>query len=877
MIGKSLAHYEIIDLLGKGGMGEVYRARDTKLKRDVALKILPHQVSGDRERAARFEREAHTLASLQHANIASIYGYEEVEGVRFLAMELVEGEDLAQRLKRAPLSVDEALRIGLQVAIGLEAAHERNIVHRDLKPANVKVDPQGAVKILDFGLARAVSGESDSPGDPALSPTITAAMTHAGMILGTAAYMSPEQARGKSIDKRSDIWSFGVMLYEMLTRAQLYSGETVTDILGAIVHGRPHLDALPKDVPPAVQTLLRRCLTPDVHERLRDIGEARVVLGRPYDVPAGDNAPAATKSNRSLIVVSLVLLATAGALGAKLLLTQKPPAPIVQASIALPPQHTLLTTGPRGGALRVSPDGRALAFVAQKDGKRQIWVRQVDQRDAYAVQGTEGGHRPFWSPDGRSLAFFVEGALRRVAVSGGASLTIAAAPDGRGGVWLPSGEIVFAPSPGSALVAVPAGGGQPRQVTQMGLRSHREPRGLPLPGRFLFLEDRGGGVWFACVGNVDGSAPVEIVGTGGGVEYADGRLLYLKGRTLVAQPFDLNALKLGGDPTPLAENVIRDSSYGIGAFSVSESGVLCYQSGTGAGAQLAWFDRAGTETATQGARADFTEATLSHDGTTIAAVLDDLNGRSDIWLIDVARDTRQRFTFTSDDASKRRSEVHWAPDGSFLVFSVEDEDGNGIYSKRTDGSVGETLLLKETGINLWPYDVSSDGKWLLIGREDEASNEDLWVLPLTGDGEARPVFETPFDEWPCAMSPDGRWIAVDSDETGRREVYVIPFPAGGGRWQVSRAGGRFPRWNATGTELFFADPEGSIQVVQVEAKDSVFRTGDPQRLFEANLAQSSYNEFDYDRVNDRFLILKRTVLDAPIALYLNWRDALEVR
>jgi Tol biopolymer transport system component len=877
LIGKTLAHYEITAKIGEGGMGEVYRARDAKLDRDVALKILPREMSGDRERSARFEREARTLASLQHANIASIYGYEEVEGVRFLAMELVEGEDLSERLGRGALSIDEVLQIALQIAIGLEAAHERNIVHRDLKPANVKIASDGVVKILDFGLARAYTGDPDDQSNPALSPTITAAMTQAGTILGTAAYMSPEQARGRNVDKRTDIWAFGVMVYEMLTGKRLYDGETVTDILGAIVHSQPDLDLLPPKVPARVKDLLARCLTSELPDRLRDIGEARIVLSSPGRPSAETAAAPATTGGRTWMVVSGALAVFALAMGFMWLSAGAPEPQVIQASIAVPAEHAIVATGLRGGSLRVSPDGTAIVFLAQHEGRQQVWVRAFSEREARPVPGTEGGHRPFWSPDGRSIGFFADGYLRRVSVSGGAPLTIAPASNGRGAVWMKTGQIVFAPSPNSPLFVVPAAGGQPRQITDAGSRSHREPRWLPVEGRFLYIDNVGGGEWLMWVGSLNGDPPIELGRSGGGVEYADGRLLYLQGRTLVAQPFDLDAMKLVGEPAPLAEHIIRDPNFGIGVFSVAPGGTLCYQAGSLAGGQIVWMGRDGSRLGVQGQRAEYDEVSISPDGTTLASIINDVDGKSDIWLIDIETDARQRFTFSADDAPIRRAEVRWSPDGKFLVYALESDSSTAITMKRVDGTGGEETLLEITGENLWPYDVSSDGQWVVYGRQDDSGQEDLFIIPTSGEGESQALFRTPYDEWPGLISPNQRWIAVDSDETGRREVYVIPFPSGSGRWQVSRNGGRFPQWSADGTEMFFVSVDGSMMAATVETDGDVFRSGEPRQLFEYLASPGGLGSYDVHPSGDRFALVEQSAQFAPISLFKHWDKALEGR
>ena len=877
MIGKTLAHYEILAKIGEGGMGEVYRARDKHLGREVALKILPLAVSGDPERAARFEREAVTLASLQHPNIASIYGYEQAEGTRFLAMEYVAGEDLAVRLQRGALPVGEAVRVAGQIALGLEAAHERGIVHRDLKPANVRITPEGAVKILDFGLARAYSGESSAQYDALSSPTVTAAMTMAGVILGTAAYMSPEQARGKQVDKRSDIWAFGVILFEMLSGQRLYSGETVTDILGAIVHGDPDLGALPDKTPAGLRTLIRRCLTPDAQDRLRDIGEARYALAHLDDAEPDATATGSARGpGRAWLAAALILLLAVAGM-TTLWLRAEPDRPVVQAAIGLPSGSVLRSLGSLGGAMRFSPDGQSLAFVAQSEGKQQIWVRTLSERDGHPVQGTEGGHRPFWSPDGKSLGFFAMGSMRRVAVSGGAPLTIAPATDGRGGCWLADGTIVYAPTPGSGLLAVPAAGGEPRPVTDPSKYSHREPRSVGDGEDFLFLENRSGGVWMVCLGNTDGRAHRELTLTTGGAEYAGGQLVFLRGTTLVAQSCDLGSAQLSGEAAPIAEDIVRDADYGIGAFSVSRQGDLAYQTGRGVGSQLGFFDRAGKKLASIGEPGGYSQAALSPDGKRIALLVEAAAGGSDFWILSTGNGTRQRFTFTAANAGARRSQPLWSPDGRRLYYAVEQDGQVTIHAKQTDGGGVEEKVLEIPERHIWPYDISPDGQWLLFGNEAEDSNEDLWICPLAGDGEPRPLFETPFDEWPGAISPDGHWLALDSDESGRREVYVIPFPDGGGKWQISRAGGRFPRWNGDGSELFFQDPEGGIIAVPMDLAGEKFSAGEPQLLFQSFMLSGSMGDFAPTRAGDRIMVVEQAVQEAPISLFLNWMDALATR
>ncbi|MFT5233916.1 MAG: serine/threonine protein kinase [Candidatus Krumholzibacteriia bacterium] len=877
MIGKTLAHYEVISKLGEGGMGEVFRARDTHLSREVALKILPQEVSDNPERAARFEREAVTLASLQHPNVASIYGYEQAEGVRFLVMELVEGEDLAERLKRGAIPIEEVAQIASQIALGLEAAHEGNIVHRDLKPANVRIDTDGVVKILDFGLARAYSDDKSDQYNVQASPTITAAMTQMGVVLGTAAYMSPEQARGKPVDKRSDIWAFGVIIYEMLMGMPLYRGETVTDILGAIVHSDPDLSALPKKTPTGLRTLMRRCLTPDAQDRLRDIGEARYALANLDQAEPQFASAERTGASTKVWSIASVVLFLALAAVTTLWFQSEPETQVLRASIALPEGAVLRTLGTSGGSMRFSPDGQSIAFVAQFGGVQQIWVRKLSEHQGHPVQGTEYGHRPFWSPDGKSLGFFTPGSMRRVAASGGAPLTIAAASDGRGACWLEDGTIIFAPNPGAILLRVDGGGGEATPIVNGGEPGQREPRSIGDGEHFLFQETRGGLGWMVCLGNIDGSDRRELVMTTAGADYTKGQLLYLKGKTLVTQSLDINSGQVTGDPVPIAEGIVRDRDYGMGAFTVSPQSALAYQADERTGSELVLFDREGNKLRSVGEPGVFSQVAWSPDNTRIALLIDEGSQVSDFWMINVSNGSRQRFTFTPTDESSGPTQPLWSPDGERLFFNVEEVSESSVYAKQTDGGGNEDLILNIPGAKIWPYDISDDGQWLLFGLEREDSNEDLWVFPLNGGGEARPVFETPFDEWPGNFSPDGRWLAFDSDESGRREIYVIPFPEGGGKWQVSRAGGRYPQWNDDGTELFFQSQEGGIMAVLVDSEGTNFSAGDPQELLKSTFANGAMGDFTPSRDGDSLLVVERSVQEAPISLYLNWVEDLAER
>ncbi|MHC4821964.1 MAG: protein kinase domain-containing protein, partial [Planctomycetota bacterium] len=613
--GQMLSHYRLAEKIGEGGMGVVWRADDTKLDRQVAIKLLPEELTRDPERLARFQREAKVLASLNHPNIAAIYELGQDDGRHFLALELVEGEDLAERMKRGVIPVGEAAALAVQIAEALEAAHENQVVHRDLKPQNVKLTPDGRIKVLDFGLAKVWAPEG-SDTSLSFSPTITAGMTQAGVILGTAAYMSPEQARGQAVDKRSDIWAFGVLLYEMLVGNQLFAGDTATDILGAIVHRRPEWDRLPDETPPGLVRLLKRCLTQELPERLRDIGEARYALTHlgdeeaPAETAGPVQAPAAGGGLWKLLA-GLFLLISAALLVAVVMSPESTP-PVLRANIDPPEGHRLVSTADVGGPVRVSPDGRALAFVAQDDkAVSRVWVRALDSESARPVPGTEEGRRPFWSPDSRSLAFFSRGKLRRVPLDGGGALAVADAEDGRGGDWSPAGVIVFAPGPGATLRRVPAGGGESVELTdfehgEVRESSHREPRFLPDGQHFLFLAQSDDTTdWKVYVGNVDGGKPHHVTRTSGGAEYAQGYLLVLRGTTLVAQAFDTDSFELSGDPMPVTEKVTLDSNYGLGVFSVASNGVLAYQSGTQVSTQLTWVSSSGDRLEAVGPPGDY--------------------------------------------------------------------------------------------------------------------------------------------------------------------------------------------------------------------------------------------------------------------------------
>jgi len=882
--GQQLLHYRLIEKIGEGGMGVVWKAVDTTLDREVAIKVLPDMVAAGPERLARFEREAKVLASLNHPNIAAIHGLQEVDGDHFLVLELIEGEDLAARMSRGAIPVNEAVALAAQIAEALEAAHESQIVHRDLKPANVRVTPDGRVKVLDFGLAKVWAPDA-SDSSLSFSPTITSAMTQAGVILGTAAYMSPEQARGQDVDKRSDIWAFGVLVYEMLVGVQLFAGETATDILGAIVHRKPEWESLPKNTPPALVRLLKRCLTMELSERLRDIGEARYALAHLDDEPLVESATPAvntTGASRWKLVAGLFFLLSA-ILVATSLFSGSAPREVMQLSIEPPEGLRVLSTSERGGQVRISPDGRAITFVAQDDaGETQVWVRPLDARDARPVPGTEGGSRPFWSPDSRSVGFFSGGKLRRVSLDGGGALTVADATSGRGGDWNADGVIVFSPAPGAKLQRVSAAGGQPVEVTSFAEEengresSHREPRFLPDGQHFLYLAQSSEvSGWKVLVGNVDGRAGHFVTTTSGGAFYAEGYLLTLQGTTLVAQKFDSDAFTLSGDPMPVAEDITLDPSYGIGVFSAGPGGLLAYESGSSVNKMLTWVSADGDELPAFGMTDNYEQFALSPDASRVAVTIQEADGLRDVWIIDLARGTRTRLTFSSKEQPQEHGEPLWSPDGKWLAY-ISNRSGNwDVYRKPTDG-VGNEELLISAEADLWCYDWSRDGKYILYGHEIEEhqNSEDLIAFPVSGEGEPVRVTNAPFHEWPAVFSPDSRFVAYDSPESGRREIYVVPFPGLEGRWQVSAEGGRYPHWSPDGSRLYFWN-HSRLMMAPVRGEGSTFQVGAVEEVLKVSWG-SDAETWAIHPDGDKFLVLAPDgrVGKVPTSLFLNWQEEL---
>jgi eukaryotic-like serine/threonine-protein kinase len=857
--GSRVGPYEILSPLGAGGMGEVYRARDSKLGREVAIKVLPEAFSRDAERMARFQREAKVLASLNQPNIATIHGLEDSGGTRALVMELVEGPTLANRIKQGPIPVDEAVRIAKQICEALEYAHEHGVVHRDLKPANVKLTTDDAVKVLDFGLAKALEGDASSI-DIANSPTISRMATQAGVLLGTAAYMSPEQAKGKVVDRRADIWAFGCVLYEMLTGTMAFQGESVTDTLAAVITKEPDWSRLPAGTPVRLRVLLQRCLQKDPKQRLRDIGDARisldeVIAGAPEGAPSLAAAGHPTPRPWPLWIVSGAagLLALAAAFFAFLYFHQKPPqTQAMRFEIPLPEKMS------GAGPLALSPDGSKLAFIAAgTDGLSRLWVRSLDTLEARPLDDTVGTTGfPFWSPDSRFIAFVADGKLKKVEAIGGPPTTLCDTNVLLGGAWSRNDKILFGTPQG--LQEVSAAGGSPVPVTTGGPSVF--PWILPDGRHFVYwrASDQGGGLGIY-VRDLD-AKPEEpsskLLGDTSAVVYAPspdpaaGYLLFVRGASvggasgvLMAQRFNTRALQLTGDAVPISEGISNVS------FSASATGVLAYMGGSqdvetqgsrgNIRGQLTWFDREGKVLGTVGDPGIYRTLALSPDGKQVAferADPQNLSNRN-IWLYDFARGVTTRFTF---DSAWDSSPI-WSPDGSRIVFCSNRGGEFDLYQK-TSNLAGEDELLLKSRDNEIPTSWSPDGRFLLFQNPFAPSK--VWILPLSGaDRKPVPLEPSQFSESYGKFSPDGRWIAYASDESGKSQIYVQPFnaaaatgssQAGGtqirGKWMVSKDGGSTPMWGHDGRELLYLSLGGMAMAVDVNTS-GVFQAGIPKALF----------------------------------------------
>jgi serine/threonine protein kinase/Tol biopolymer transport system component len=886
LIGRTLGPYVIRARLGAGAMGDVYRARDTRLDRDVAMKILPRVFTSDAGRLGRFEREARVLASLNHPHIGAIYGLESIDRIPALVLELVEGDTLAERIAKRPLAVAEGLTIATQIAEALEAAHDRGVVHRDLKPANIMITPAGVVKVLDFGLAKAAIGD-EAGADLARAPMVNVGETREGMVLGTPAYMSPEQARGLPVDKRTDVWAFGCVLFEMVSGQPPFVGHTVSDVLASVLQQDPDWTALPAATPLAVRSLLRRCLQKEPSRRLRDMADARFQVEEALSEPAGaaaSNPPVPVRSarERPLWVAALGLAIVAGvAGGARYYRTAQPQAEEVHLEINAPP-----TTDPISFA--VSPDGKMIVFAATAGGTSRLWLRSLDSVSARPLAGTENARFPFWSPDSRSVGFSANAQLKRVDIDSGSVRVVVSHGASGGGSWNRDGTILYDPGPGSGLYRVSADGG-PRVLVIPSINEAREttgaskeaadpsfPQFLPDQRHFLFYATgTARGIYIAQLG--ESNAPRRIVDAQAAT-YASEHLFFVRQGVLLAQPFDPLRLELSGSATVITEHVDLGGA-GEAAVSASAAGPIVYRTGTsGPRSQFVWLDRSGKalETVAGSEIGDGFNSSLSPDGRRLALssnseARDGGAATSDIWLLDLSRGVPSRFTF---DPAYDLMPV-WSPDGTRIAFASNRSGPLSVYVKPAAGAGTDELLVATDQANV-PSDWSSDGRFILLAKFVR-NHYDIWALPLVGDRKAFPLVQTAFNATNAQFSADGKWIAYQSDESGRYEIYVQRFPGPGGKTLISANGGIQVRWRHDGKELFYIGSDNMLMAAPIRpnAEDERVEVGTPMSLFATHLSGTPRHNlgrhYTVSRDGQRFLMhtLKEVVL--PLTVVLNWK------
>jgi serine/threonine-protein kinase len=866
--GQSLAHYQILELIGRGGMGEVYRARDTKLGRDVAIKVLPAEFMDSEERLARFKREAMVLASLNHPNIGGIYGVEESDSLRFLVLELVPGQTLAERLQEGPLSLAEALGLARQIAAALAAAHDAGVIHRDLKPANIKVTPSGQVKVLDFGLAKALV---DAPVDAAISdsPTLSAHATKMGVILGTAAYMSPEQARGKAVDKRTDIFSFGAVLYEMLTGRQLFRGEDAADTMASVIRSDPDFRALPADVSPRVREVLARCLEKDREKRRRDIGDIGAEL------EASPAAVAVDLPRRAALPWFLAAAAAGAFLGgiaAWHLKPDPPPRSVQQFEILLPARDAL--RGLRGTiapAVAMSPRGTHLVLAANN----QLYLRPLDQVEAVPLRGTENAIAPFFSPDGSAIGFWADGSLKKLALAGGTPVQLCESIFPFGVSWAGDGTIVY--SRQSGVWEVSENGGAPTELVGRTSEEYYYGPWKLSGGNELLMTvtedpaswDRGAAI---VVESLDTGERKTLVEGGSDARYlASGHLVYAVSSTLFAVAFDLETLEVAGEAVPVLEGVLRSSGQsGVAQFSVSEEGTLAYLPEEAlAGQGLFWVERDGRVRRIGNRTGSFETPRVSPDGNRLAVTL--LEGRgSDVWVVDLARET---FTQLTRDGGRYPD---WSPDGEWIVYTSKGD----LYRVRSDFRSPPERMLEREGAQI-------HARWLpdgtgIVFQEGVAEAADLWVLDLESDAEPRVFLQTPANEAQPDLSPDGRSIAYHSSVSGgRSQIFVQPFDGPGARIQVSREEGVSPRWSPDGREIYFHGRENQAFLAASIRTGPVLEAGAPRLLFEWPIGMGFDRDYDVTPDGKRFVVVgpadpNATDASRPrVRIVLNWFEELK--
>jgi eukaryotic-like serine/threonine-protein kinase len=874
--GTRLGPYEINAQVGAGGMGEVYRATDTNLNRPVAIKVLPEAVAADGERLARLQREAQVLASLSHLNIASIYGLERAEGMTALVMELVEGPTLADRIAQGAIPVNEALPIAMQIADALEAAHEQRVIHRDLKPSNVKIRPDGIVKVLDFGLAKAMDAASAGGSNFSMSPTITTpAMTQMGLILGTAAYMSPEQARGKQVDRRADIWAFGCVLFEMLTGRRAFDAEDVSLTLARVLERDVDLSAMPSEIPVRVRQIIVLCLRKDPRQRISDIRDVRLALEGAFETLSKSDSVVTVPASARLPLVAMAIvtiLAVVAAVALAFVHFREAPAARRSARFQVPPPDKSTIAG-----FELSPDGRYLAFVT-RGASSKIWVRSIDSLDARELPGTDGARSAagqlLWSPDSSWIGFVADGKLKKVSVNGGPAQTLTDALNSARATWGREGIILIAPGPGTPIRRLPETGGVSVAVTKLGSgENHFTPQFLP-DGRHALYYVNGSkpeinGVYVTSL--EEGAQPVRLLADATIARFTklddagtSGYLLFIREGTLMAQPFDLETLGLTGEVFPVVETVTQ--------FSVSANAALAYMSGDAtAQQQLVWLSRTGNQVGSAGPPGGYGNFRLSPDAKSV--VFNRPSAGQDIWVLDIARGVPTRITF---DPNTDNLPI-WSHDGLRVLWPSSRSGGFDLYVKSASGTGQDTLLIKMGTSNGWATDWSRDGKWVMYQRPGGNTGQDLWIAPQSADvsGEQKPLLQSPFNEQDGVFSPDGRWIAYVSNESGQDEVYVQTFPLTDAKYRISTGGGTDPEWRRDGAELFYLAADRNLMAVPIRLGAKAFEPGIPTLLF--SIPGTNLRRVYAPAADGRFLVAKPLGDDAttPITVVLNWRPRAE--
>jgi serine/threonine protein kinase/Tol biopolymer transport system component len=867
----SIGQYTVISKIGEGGMGEVYRARDNNLNRDVAIKVLPPAYSADQERLRRFQQEAQAAGALNHPNILVIYHIGTHEDAPYIASELLEGQNLRERMGGTALSQRKAIDYALQTAHGLAAAHAKGIIHRDLKPENLFITNDGRVKILDFGLAK-LTGSLDGASSQTEVPT-RRVNTDPGVVMGTIGYMAPEQLRGKPADHRSDIFSFGAILYEMLSGRRAFRGESTADTMSAILReDPPDLSATNKSIAPGLERVVNHCLEKSPEERFHsanDLAFAIEALSGSASVTAAPTnvlSGLPGRKRRELIAwgLTVALLLATITLAALYFGRSPEDQTATRFVVAMPEQTSDLSTP------MVSPDGRSIAFVATYDGKRFIFLRRLDSLTAQRLDGTEDASFPFWSPDNQYLGFFSERKLKRTATTGGPPQTLCDASSPGGGTWNREGVILFGLETGP-IQRVSAAGGTVTPVLK--LDDSRKETGQYWPsflpdGRHFFYQSWNGrvddtGIFIA---SLDGGQGKLLMKNDSNAVYSPpGYLLFARETTLMAQGFDLSKLQLSGEPFPVAEEVTFSGNFSYSNVSVSETGVLVFWSGTMTNRQLAWFDRNGKRLASVGPPGEYNDITLSRDEKRVATQRIS-GGKSDIWVIDLARGLPSRFTFDGTNDAPI-----WSPDGSLILFGSARGGPFNFYKKVLSGVGSEERVFESSEVKE-ATDWSADGKFVIFDNSGATSGSDIWVLPVIGGEKAFPFLQTEFNESQARFSSDGKWVVYNSNESGKTEVYVRSFPQSGGQWQISTSGGAQARWRQDGKEIFYLAPDKKLMAVDVKP-GSTFETGTPKELIQTQVVRyDAPNRYAVSVDGQRFLINSAVeeVSQTPITVVLNW-------